>query len=164
MEELGKRSVDREELREYLHVIYDLERLLGRISYKTANPRDMIALRNSLAMLPSLKSVLVDFEAPLLVEIRENMDALSDIHKLIDDAITEDAPIAVREGGIIREGFHETIDALKKAKTDGKKWLAQLEEEDRERTGIRNLRIKYNKVFGYNLDPRPGRRNWRTPF
>ena len=152
VEELCKRSVDREELREYLHAIYDLERLLGRISYKTANPRDLIALRNSLAMLPSLRTVLADFDAPLLKEIREHMDPLEDIHKLIDDAIMEEPPIAVREGGIIREGFNGTIDSLKKAKTDGKKWLAQLEEEDRERTGIRNLRIKYNKVFGYYFE------------
>ena len=148
VEALCARSVDREELREYLHTIYDLERLLGKVSYKTANPRDLIALRNSLAMLPSLRTVLADFDAPLLREIRENMDPLQDIHKLIEDAITEEPPIAVKEGGIIREGFNETIDTLKKAKTDGKKWLAQLEEDDRERTGIRNLRIKYNKVFG----------------
>ena len=141
VEELCRRSVDREELREYLHAIYDLERLLGKVSYKTANPRDLIALRNSLAMLPSLRTVLADFEAPLLREILENMDPMQDIHKLIDDAVTEEPPIAIKEGGIIKEGFNETIDSLKKAKTDGKKWLAALEEEDRERTGIRNLRI-----------------------
>ena len=152
VEELCRRSVDREELREYLHAIYDLERLLGKVSYKTANPRDLIALRNSLAMLPSLRTVLADFDTPLLTEIRENMDPLQDIHKLIADAITEEPPIAIKEGGIIKEGFNETIDSLKKAKTDGKKWLAALEEEDRERTGIRNLRIKYNKVFGYYFE------------
>ena len=152
VEELCRRSVDREELREYLHAIYDLERLLGKVSYKTANPRDLIALRNSLAMLPSLRTVLADFEAPLLREILENMDPMQDIHKLIDDAVTEEPPIAIKEGGIIKEGFNETIDSLKKAKTDGKKWLAALEEEDRERTGIRNLRIKYNKVFGYYFE------------
>ena len=122
------------------------------MSYKTANPRDLIALRNSLAMLPSLRTVLADFEAPLLREILENMDPMQDIHKLIDDAVTEEPPIAIKEGGIIKEGFNETIDSLKKAKTDGKKWLAALEEEDRERTGIRNLRIKYNKVFGYYFE------------
>ena len=131
VEELCRRSVDREELREYLHAIYDLERLLGKVSYKTANPRDLIALRNSLAMLPSLRTVLADFEAPLLREILENMDPMQDIHKLIDDAVTEEPPIAIKEGGSIKEGFNETIDSLKKAKTDGKKWLAALEEEDR---------------------------------
>ncbi len=152
VEALCKKSVDREELREYLHTIYDLERLLGKVSYKTANPRDLIAFRNSLAMLPSLRTILADFDVPLLREIYANMDALEDIHHLIEDAIEEEPPIALKEGGIIREGFHETIDSLRKAKTDGKKWLAALEEEDRERTGIRNLRIKYNKVFGYYFE------------
>ena len=152
VEALCKKSVDREEMREYLHTIYDLERLLGKVSYKTANPRDLIAFRNSLAMLPSLRTILADIDAPLLREIYENMDPLEDIHHLIEDAIDEEPPIALKEGGIIREGFHETIDSLRKAKTDGKKWLAALEEEDRERTGIRNLRIKYNKVFGYYFE------------
>lgn len=152
VEALCMRSVDREEMREYLHAIYDLERLLGKVSYKTANPRDLLALRNSLAMLPSLRMVLADFETPLLQEIRENMDPLQDIHKLIEDAIAEEPPIAIREGGIIKAGFNETVDSLKKAKTDGKQWLAALEEEDRERTGIKNLRIKYNKVFGYYFE------------
>ncbi len=152
VEALNKRSVDREEMREYLQAVYDLERLLGRVSYKSANPRDLIALKNSLAMLPSLRTVLTDFEAPLLAEILEHMDPLQDIYKLIDDAIMEEPPIAVKEGGIIKEGFNDSVDALKKAKTDGKKWLAELEETDRERTGIKNLRIKYNKVFGYYFE------------
>lgn len=152
VENLCKQSVDREELREYLNTIYDLERLLGKVSYKTANPRDLIAFRNSLAVLPSIRTVLGDFDAPLLQEIRENLDPLKDIYQLIEDAIVEEPPIAIKEGGIIKEGFNETIDSLKKAKTDGKNWLAALEEEDRERTGIRNLRIKYNKVFGYYFE------------
>ena len=152
VEALNKRSVDREEMREYLQAVYDLERLLGRVRYKSANPRDLIALKNSLAMLPSLRTVLTDFEAPLLAEILEHMDPLQDIYKLIDDAIMEEPPIAVKEGGIIKEGFNDSVDALKKAKTDGKKWLAELEETDRERTGIKNLRIKYNKVFGYYFE------------
>ncbi len=152
VEALCRKSVDREELREYLHTIYDLERLLGKVSYKTANPRDLIAFRNSLSMLPSLRTILADFEAPLLKDIYANMDPLEDIHRLIENAIEEEPSIALKEGGIIKEGFHETIDALRKAKTDGKKWLAELEEEDRERTGIKNLRIKYNKVFGYYFE------------
>lgn len=152
VEALCRKSVDREEMREYLHTIYDLERLLGKVSYKTANPRDLIAFRNSLAMLPSIRTVLGDFDMPLLQEIREHMDPLQDVYQLIDDAIVEEPPIAIKEGGIIKEGFNETIDSLKKAKTDGKNWLAALEEEDRERTGIRNLRIRYNKVFGYYFE------------
>lgn len=152
VESLSRNTVDRDELREYLNAIYDLERLLSKVSYKTANPRDLIALRNSLAMLPSIKTVLGDLDAALLQEINDRMDALEDIYHLIDDSIREEPPISIREGGMIKEGFSETIDSLRNAKTDGKNWLAALEEEDRERTGIRNLRIKYNKVFGYYFE------------
>ena len=152
VETLCGRSVERDELREYLNTIYDMERLLGKVSYKTANPRDLIAFRNSLAMLPAIKTVLTDLDAGLLQSIQEHLDPLEDIYHLIDDAIEEEAPISAREGGIIKSGFHETIDSLRNAKTDGKKWLAELEEEDRNRTGIKNLRIKYNKVFGYYFE------------
>ena len=152
VETLCRRSVERDELREYLNTIYDMERLLGKVSYKTANPRDLIAFRNSLAMLPAIKTVLTDLDAGLLQSIQEHLDPLEDIYHLIDDAIEEEAPISAREGGIIKSGFHETIDSLRNAKTDGKKWLAELEEEDRNRTGIKNLRIKYNKVFGYYFE------------
>ncbi len=152
VELLCARNVDRDEMREYLNAVYDLERLLGKVSYKTANPRDMIALRNSLAMLPSVKAVLGDLNTTLLDRINAHMDALEDIHALIDDSIIEEPPVSTREGGIIKEGFNDAIDSLRKAKTDGKNWLAALEEEDRERTGIKNLRIKYNKVFGYYFE------------
>lgn len=152
VEELSKKSVDRDELREYLNTIYDLERLLSKVSYKTSNPRDLIAFRNSLAMLPSIKTVLNDFEAALLQEINDHMDSLEDVYHLIDDSIIEEPPISIRDGGMIKEGFSDTIDSLRSAKTDGKNWLAELEEADRERTGIKNLRIKYNKVFGYYFE------------
>ncbi|MDE6389170.1 MAG: DNA mismatch repair protein MutS [Lachnospiraceae bacterium] len=152
VELLCNKSVDRDELREYLNAIYDLERLLGKVSYKTANPRDLIALRNSLAMLPSIKTVLHDLDTSLLSKINEHIDGLEDIYSLIDHSIIEEPPISIRDGGIIKEGFSETIDSLRNAKTDGKNWLAALEEADRERTGIRNLRIKYNKVFGYYFE------------
>ena len=152
VEELCNNSMIRDELREYLNPIYDLERLLGKVSYRSANPRDLIAFRSSLEMLPSIKMVLKDTNAELLKEICTEMDDLSDLFHLIDDAIVEDPPIAVKEGGIIKEGFDETIDGLRHAKTEGKNWLAALENEDRERTGIKNLRIKYNKVFGYYFE------------
>ncbi len=142
-------TISRDEIREYLNPIYDLERLLGKVSYKTANPRDLIAFRNSLKMLPHIKTILKDFEEIFLKEIYQEMDDLSDICILIENAINEEPPIAIKEGGIIREGFDETIDNLRHAKTQGKDWLAKLEEQDRERTGIKNLRIRYNKVFGY---------------
>ncbi len=152
VEELSKDSVSRDEIREYLNPIYDLERLLGRISYKTANPRDLIAFRNSLQMLPHIKSVLKSFEKELLTGIREEMDSLEDICGLIAAALEEEPPISVREGGMIKDGFDEDIDKLRSAKRDGKKWLAELENADRERTGIKNLKIKYNKVFGYYFE------------
>ncbi len=152
IEELGKDSVSRDELREYLNPIYDLERLLGKISYKTANPRDLIALKNSLAMLPPIKTVLKAFKKELLINIEEETDSLEDLCELIENSILEEPPIGIREGGMIRDGFDENIDQLRKAKTEGKTWLAGLEEEDRERTGIKNLKIKYNKVFGYYFE------------
>ena len=152
VEALSQKSVDRDELREYLNTIYDLERLLGKVSYKTANPRDLIAFRNSLAMLPSIKTVLSDLDAALLQDINDHIDSLEDIYHLIDDSIIEEPPISIRDGGMIKEGFSDTIDSLRSAKTDGKNWLAELEEADRERTGIKNLRIKYNKVFGYYFE------------
>ena len=152
IEELNKDSVSRDEIREYLNPIYDLERLLGRISYKTANPRDLIAFASSLKMLPHIKTVLDSFEKQLLNQINEEIDSLQDIYHLINDAIMEEPPILVREGGIIKDGFNELIDNLRMAKTEGKNWLAKLEEDDRQRTGIKNLKIKYNKVFGYYFE------------
>ena len=152
VETLSRQPMVRDEIREYLNPIYDLERLLGKVSYKTANPRDLIAFRNSLKMLPHIKTLLNDFDKGLLSEINSSIDGLEDICTLIDSAIIEEPPISVREGGIIREGFDETIDKLRHAKTEGKNWLMQLEEEDRIRTGIKNLRIKYNKVFGYYFE------------
>ena len=152
IEQLCKNSVSRDEIREYLNPIYDLERLLGKVSYKSANPRDLIAFANSMEMLPHIKTVLKEFDAKLLQEIDQQIDGLEDLCHLIKNAICEEPPIMIREGGIIRNGFDEDIDMLRKAKTDGKTWLAQLEEEDRERTGIKNLKVKYNKVFGYYFE------------
>jgi len=152
VESLNRFAVSRDEIREYLDSIYDLERLLGKVSYKTANPRDLIAFRNSLAMLPHIKLILEEFDADLLKRIHDDLDTLEDIHGLIADAIMEEPPILIREGGMIKDGFHEDVDYFRKAKTEGKSWLANLEETERERTGIKNLKIKYNKVFGYYLE------------
>ncbi|MCH5253730.1 MAG: DNA mismatch repair protein MutS [Lachnospiraceae bacterium] len=152
VEELCNNSMLRDELREYLNPIYDLERLLGKVSYRTANPRDLIAFRGSLEMLPSIKTILQDANSDLLREIQCELDDLSDLFHLIDDAIIEEPPLAIKEGGIIKDGFHKTVDELRIAKTEGKNWLAALENEDKERSGIKNLRIKYNKVFGYYFE------------
>lgn len=152
VDELLHHMIQREELREYLNPIYDLERLNTRIVYQTANPRDLLAFKNSVAMLPAIKTVLADFTSKNLVELAENIDSLSDICADIDAAICEEPPISARDGGILKDGYHEEVDRLRKAKTDGKKWLAQLEAKERERTGIKNLKVKYNKVFGYYLE------------
>ncbi|MBO5167054.1 MAG: DNA mismatch repair protein MutS [Lachnospiraceae bacterium] len=152
LEELSQDTVSRDEIREYLNPIYDLERLLSRVSYKTANPRDLIAFRNSLQMMPHIKTVLNIFKKDVLCGIREDIDGLEDITSLIEASIEEEPPISIREGGMIKEGFDDDIDKLRNAKRDGKTWLAELENEDRERTGIKNLKIKYNKVFGYYFE------------
>ena len=152
IEELNRDSVSRDEIREYLNPVYDLERLLSKVTYRTANPRDLIAFRNSLEMLPAIKTVLKSFSGQELVEIENNCDDLQDIFQLISESIVDDPPVTVREGGMIKDGFDETIDMLRSARRDGKQWLAELEEQDRERTGIKNLRIKYNKVFGYYFE------------
>ncbi len=150
--ELKKNMICREELREYLNPVYDLERLISRVVYQTANPRDLIALKTSLKMLPPIRAMMEDFSSELLIRMREELDPLEDIWQLIEASIEEDPPISVREGGMIRSGFDEQVDRLRSARTEGKSWLARIEEEEREKTGIKNLRIKFNKVFGYYLE------------
>ncbi|MFA9377162.1 MAG: DNA mismatch repair protein MutS [Lachnotalea sp.] len=152
IEELNHNAISREEIKEYLKPVYDLERLISKISYKSANPRDLIAFSSSLSMLPHIKYILSTFKTPLLIGIHKEMDTLEDIFALIDDAIVEEPPVALKDGGIIKEGFNGEIDKYRHAKTEGKTWLAQLESKERERTGIKGLKIKYNKVFGYYLE------------
>ena len=152
IEELNEHPMLRDEIREYLQPIYDLERLISRISYKSANPRDMIAFASSLEMLPHIKQVLKEFSSPVLRQLEEEMDSLLDISGLIKQAIVDDPPLAQKDGGIIREGYHEDVDKFRRSRTDGKKWLSELEARERERTGIRTMKIKYNRVFGYSLE------------
>ena len=153
VEELTKQPMIRDEIREYLRPIYDMERLASRISYQSANPRDLIAFKSSLEMLPFIKQLLNSFEkSELLQKIQEDMDALEDLCALIRDSIMDDPPLAMKDGGIIKDGYHEKVDEYRRAKNEGKQWLGQLENEEREKTGIRNLRIRYNKVFGYYLE------------
>ena len=152
VEELKEKPMLRDEIREYLNPIYDLERLVSRISYKSANPRDLVAFASSLEMIPYIRQVLKDFDAPILKRIYEDMDDLEDVTGLIKSAIIEDPPLAQKEGGIIREGYNADVDKFRTARTDGKKWLGELEARERERTGIKSLKIKYNRVFGYSLE------------
>ncbi len=144
--------ITREELREYLNPVYDLERLIGRISTKSATPRDMIALKGSLSMLPHIKYLIRNCNCALIQEMHDNIDELADVCDLIERAIVDEPPITLKDGGLIKEGYSEEIDRLRSAKTEGKNWLAQLELDERERTGIKNLRIKFNKVFGYYIE------------
>ena len=150
--ELKDNAICREEIREYLNPVYDLERLVGKITYQSANPRDLIAFQSSLSMLPSVTCILKDMESDLLKEIYEELDPLEELCDLVGRAIQEEPPLAMKEGGIIKDGYNEEVDRLRKAKSEGKNWLADLETKEREKTGIKNLRIRYNKVFGYYLE------------
>ncbi|HJB30318.1 MAG TPA: DNA mismatch repair protein MutS [Candidatus Blautia faecavium] len=152
LEELNEKAMLRDEIREYLNPVYDMERLISRISYKSANPRDLVAFAASLEMLPYIKQVLGEFKSPILMQINEDMDALGDLCSLIKRAIVDEPPIAQKDGGIIREGYNEDVDKFRRSRTDGKKWLSELEAKERERTGIKSLKIKYNRVFGYSLE------------
>ena len=150
--ELKDQAISREEIREYLSSVYDLERLMCKITYQSANPRDLIAFERSLSMLPHIRCILQDMSSTLLKELYQELDPLEDLCALIQKAIVDDPPIAMKEGGIIKDGYHEEVDRLRTAKSKGKEWLARLEEQEREKTGIKNLRIRYNKVFGYYLE------------
>ena len=152
IEECNNRAIDREEIREYLNPVYDLERIMTKISCKSANPRDLIAFRNSLEMLPHIKKLIGTMESDLFAECFANLDDLADIYSLISSAIVEEPPITIREAGIIKEGFSKEADELRRAKTEGKEWLAQLEAREKEATGKKKIKVKYNKVFGYYLE------------
>ena len=152
IEELNKNALLREEIREYLGPIYDLERLVSRISYKSANPRDLVAFRSSLHMLPYIKDLLKEFHSSLLTQIFQDLDAMEDLEDLVVRAIVEEPPLAMKDGGIIREGYNEEVDQYRRSKSEGKQWLSQLEAKERERTGIKTMKVKYNRVFGYYLE------------
>ena len=152
VEEINRQEMDREEIREYLGPVYDLERLISRVSYQSANPRDLIAFKTSIGMIPPIRRLLGQFQSEELKKVYEDMDELQDLYQVLDKAIVEDPPLAMKEGGIIKDGYDRQIDDYRQAKTKGKTWLAELEAEEKEKTGIKNLKIKYNKVFGYYLE------------
>ena len=124
-------------MREYLNPIYDLERLITRVTYRTANPRDLIAFKNSISMLPPIKSLLDEFDGALLKNIQNDIDAMEELCSLVDRSIMEEPPISVREGGLIKEGYNEDVDKYRNAKTEGKTWLAELEAKEREKTELK---------------------------
>ncbi|MBP3195557.1 MAG: DNA mismatch repair protein MutS, partial [Butyrivibrio sp.] len=153
VEALVKNVVTREEIREYLNPVYDLERLMSKIIFKTANPRDLLAFRNSIRMIPAIITALSDVNGDEGIDkISKELDPLTDIYDLIDKSIVEEPPLVIKESGIIKEGFDADIDHFREAGTNGKQWLAQMEEEEKEKTGIKNLRIKYSNVFGYSFE------------
>lgn len=142
----------RGEVIENLKKVYDIERLAGKMAYGNANARDMITLKNSLYKLPTVKQILANCKSPLLKELYEKLDELQDIYEIIEKSIVEDPPMTIKDGGIIKLGYDEEIDKLKTAQTEGKNWLIQLEAKEKEKTGIKNLKIGFNKVFGYYLE------------
>ncbi|MBQ7241992.1 MAG: DNA mismatch repair protein MutS, partial [Firmicutes bacterium] len=142
----------RNDLREDLKSVYDLERLCARISLGTANARDLTALRSSLERISQLKSDLGSAEGGLLAELASGIDPLPELTEVIEAAIVDDPPFSVREGGMIKAGYNSEFDLLYNAKSQGKKWLSDLEEKERELTGIKNLKVRYNKVFGYYIE------------
>ncbi len=152
VKELKEDIILRGDVVEALKKVYDIERLASRISYGSANARDLISLKNSAKQLPTVKQTLSTVEAPLLKQLYENLDTLEDIYEIIDNSIIEDPPIGVKEGGIIKQGYNEEIDHLKEATTNGKSWVLSLEAKEREKTGIKGLKVGFNKVFGYFIE------------
>ncbi len=152
VEELYENLLMRNNIKENLKHIYDFERLAGRIACGNANGKDLIALRNSIAVLPEIKSELGTAHSELLNDINNEIDCLSDIYDIIDRAISEEPPFTIKEGGLIKEGYSEELDNLKFSIKDGKTWISNLENSERERTGIKNLKVGYNRVFGYYLE------------
>lgn len=152
IEAINKELIVREELREYLNTIYDLERLLTRIALKTANPRDLLAFKTSIQYLPDIYNLLREFPCERINEIYEDYDSLEDLYDLLEQAIVEEPPVSIKEGGIFKQGYRDEIDELRLAKTECKTWLADLESKEREKTGIKGLKIKYNKVFDYYFE------------
>ena len=150
--ELKDNIILRGDLTDALKKVYDIERLAGKISYGSANGRDLISLKSSAKQLPEIKKILSQTKSSMLAEIYSELDTLDDIYELIDKTIVDDPPISVKEGGLIKLGYDEEIDKLKTATTDGKNWIIQLEADEREKTGIKGLKVGFNKVFGYYIE------------
>lgn len=152
VEELYKDFLMREELKEYLRSIYDLERLGSRIALGSANARDLLAFRNSTVNLPHIKNLIHNCTSKLLRQVHESMDTLQDIYQLIDQSIQEEPPISLKEGGLIKKGNYEELDKLKEGALNGKQWIAELEMKEKETSGIKSLKVGFNRVFGYYIE------------
>ena len=152
VKELKENPIFKGDIVEALKKVYDIERIVGKISYGNANARDLISLKNSVKQLPEIKKVLSTSNSILLKELYNNLDELKDIYELIEEAIVEDPPIVIKEGGMIKQGYNEEIDEYKKASTEGKNWLIELEAKEKELTGIKVLKVGFNRVFGYYIE------------
>ncbi|WP_408956059.1 DNA mismatch repair protein MutS [Natroniella sp. ANB-PHB2] len=152
VEEIAGNIFLKEQLKELLDQVYDVERLIGKVVYGSANARDLIALRNSLAIIPDIKELLAQFSSTKLVTLEGNLDRLEDITELIFSAIKEEPPTTITEGGIIKQGYDEELDKFLEAMTNGKDWIVNLQKEERERTGIGSLKVGHNKVHGYYIE------------
>jgi len=152
VKELKDSQMLKGEIIDSLKKVYDIERLIGKISYGNANGRDLISLKNSLGQIPDLKLILSRTNSKMLQNLYNDIDELKDVYTLIEQAIVEEPPISVKEGGLIKLGYNEEIDGYKIATTDGKKWIVELEAREKEATGIKNLKVGFNKVFGYYLE------------
>ena len=150
--EFKEKFMVRMEIRELLKRVYDIERLMGKIILGTANCRDLIALKNSIGQVPYLKEILSGCSSGLILRNNGRADALEDIYGLIESSIIDDPPLSVKEGMIIKAGYDAEVDRLRRASTEGKDWVAALEASEREKTGIRNLKVGFNKVFGYYIE------------
>lgn len=152
VEELTNNLPFMENLVECLKSIYDIERITGKISAKSVNAKELISLKNSIGKIPSVKEILKDAESSYLRKIHSNLDELKDIFSLLENSILDNPSLGLKEGNIIKDGYNEEIDELKRAKTNGKQWIANLESREREVTGIKSLKVGYNKVFGYYIE------------
>ena len=144
--------IERSDIQDYLSQIYDFERLMSKVIYGSINAKDMLSLKNSICMLPKIKKVLKNMDSSYARQLVENLDTLEDIYDTLNSSIHEEPPFSLREGNLIKDGYNTEVDELRQAKTEGTKWIAQIESKEKEKTGIKNLKIKYNKIFGYFIE------------
>lgn len=152
VDELYDNIIASNNIKEYMKKIYDIERLIGRIVYGNCNGRDLIALKQSISNLPDFKSELTNLESSLITNIYKDFDVLEDIYDILEKSIVEEPPVSVKEGGMIKKGFNPELDEIKEISINGKSWISNLQNEEREKTGIKNLKIGYNKIFGYFIE------------
>jgi DNA mismatch repair protein MutS len=150
--ELKEKKIERKELRGCLREVFDLERLISRISMGSANARDLVGLRGSINCLPRIKELVGGMEGRILADIGGETDELTDVAQRIQRSIVDNPPFSLREGGMIRDGYHPELDELRSIKRDGKQWVAQLEAEEKAKTGINSLKVRFNQVFGYYIE------------